>query len=169
MNQRAVVEAVLQGDTTRFGDIVRSLDAPVRRVVSRRLRGGQGLEEVVQEVWCRAYQRLASLLDVRSAEAWIAAIARNCVADHFRQRRRLDRLQPMVDEPASKETSTWVWDLVEQLEPQLRELLVWRYRQQLGYAEIAARLRVPASTVRGRLYEARNALRRAIERREQER
>ena len=53
----------------------------------------------------------------------------------------------------------WIWEEVAQLEEIHAEVLHLRYRESLTYAEIAARLGLPHSTVRGRIHLARRALR----------
>lgn len=161
----AAVTAVLAGDPARFAEIVRAFDGLVRRVVARTLRDVHALEDVVQEVWVRVYRQLATLLDLRAAEAWIGRIARNCVHDHHRARQRLPQLGLQADDVAHTEGTDWVWELVDVMPAAQRELLRWCYGDAHSYAEIGERLGVPASTVRGRLYEARLALRALIEQR----
>ncbi len=161
----ATVTAVLAGDASRFADLVRAFDGVVRRVVARTLRDVHALEDVVQEVWVRVYRQLATLLDPQAVEAWIARIARNCVLDHHRSRHRLLQLGLPADHVARAEADDWVWDLVDTMPGAQRELLHWCYRDAHSYSDIAARLGVPASTVRGRLFDARQALRNLIEQR----
>jgi RNA polymerase sigma-70 factor (ECF subfamily) len=161
----AAVRAVLAGDVSRFGEIVGTFDGRVRRIVARTLRDVHALEDVVQEVWIRVYRQLATLLELRAADAWIGRIARNCVLDHHRARQRLPRVGLQLDDVAGAQRTDWVWELVEAMPGAQAELLSWCYRDGRSYAEIGERLGVPASTVRGRLYDARNALRRLIEQR----
>ncbi len=166
MDHKATIDAVLAGDHARFTDLVTRFDAPVRRIVEREVRDDHGLDEVVQEIWFRAYRQLSQLGDVAKLEAWLGRIARNCVTDHFRERRRLARFVPLTDESAHVDAGPWIWDLVERLDPPFREVLTRRYREHLSYAEIAALVQAPVSTVRGRLFQARVALRRLLERKE---
>ena len=166
MDQKATIDAVLAGDDARFTDIVQHFDAPLRRIVGRSMRDSHALEEVIQETWLRAYRQLSRLSDTHKLESWLGTIARNCVCDHFRDRERLARFEPLAEHAADDGAAGWVWDLVAQLEPALREVLIWRYREHRSYAEMAALISVPVSTVRGRLFQARNALRTSIERKE---
>ena len=161
----AAVAAVLAGDVSRFAEIVRAFDGRVRRIVARTLRDVHALEDVVQEVWIRVYRQLQAQRELRAAEAWIGSVARNCVLDHHRARQRLPQPGLQGEEVAAAVEGDWVWELVATMPAAQRDLLCWCYRESRSYAEIGARLRVPASTVRGRLYEARQCLRRLIERR----
>lgn len=162
----AAVQAVMAGDATRFGDVVRAFDGLVRRVVRRGCRDVHAREDVVQEVWLRVYRQVATLLDVRRADAWVARVAKNCVVDHQRRLRRASVLSPL-DEDAVElvqvgDSAGWLWELVDTLPLADRQLLVWRYRDAVSYQDIATRLSVPHSTVRGRLYAARQALRKLL-------
>ena len=163
MDQKATIDAVLAGDQARFTDIVTRFDGGVRRIVARQMRDDHGLDEVVQEIWFRAYRQLSRLGDVGKLEAWLGRIARNCVTDHFRERRRLARFVPLTEESVQVDAAPWIWELVERLDSPFREVLTRRYREHLSYTEIAAGLRAPVSTVRGRLFQARLALRRLLE------
>ena len=89
--------------------------------------------------------------------------------DHFRERARLQRFEPLSELAAQDRPAPWVWELVAEMEPAFREVLEARYRDHRSYREIAASLGVSSSTVRGRLFMARNALRARIERKESER
>jgi RNA polymerase sigma-70 factor (ECF subfamily) len=166
MDPGPTIDAVLSGDSTSFVDLVRGYDAPVRRIVRRSMHDPNAREDVIQEVWCRVYRELSRLGDVAKFEPWLGRIARNCVTDHFRDRERLARFVPLRDDAPDAGRSEWVWELVERLDAPSRDILTWRYRDHDSYAEIAARIGEPVSTVRGRLYVARNALRRSLELRE---
>lgn len=159
------VAAVLAGDVSRFADIVRAFDGRVRRIVARTLHDVHALEDVVQEVWIRVYRQLAARRELHAAEAWIGSVARSCVLDYHRARQRLPQAGLDAEGIAATEQGDWVWELVDALPAAQRELLCWCYREGRSYAEIGVLLGVPASTVRGRLYDARLALRGLIERR----
>jgi len=145
----------------RFDEIVRKFDRPVRAVVGRGVRDPQRCDEIVQQTFCLAFRRLGTLAAPERLRAWLLAIARNCVADDRRRRARHNVL-PLRDRPAPPHPPGWIWEEVATLPPALAEVLRLRYREGLGLCEIASRVGVPASTVRGRIYTARRALRRRL-------
>ena len=161
-DSNATIDAVLAGDHARFGDLVRRYDRTVRSIVARHLPRGPAADDVVQETWYRAYRRLAGLSDRSRIEAWLKTIASRCVHDHFRERTRLERFVPLAGSETDTPRDDGLWQTIAGSDPASCELLRWRYREQLSYEEIAARLGVPVSTVRGRLFKARNALRQAL-------
>jgi RNA polymerase sigma-70 factor (ECF subfamily) len=160
-----LVQAILSGNTALFADVVRRYDRRVRHVVERGVRDPDSREELVQRTFYQAFRKLPALADPRKLEAWLLRIARNGVAEFHRQQRT--RPQPLTDRGAldgsmPPTTSSWVWEEVRRLSPCSRDALELRYRQGSSYAEIARRLNVPLSTVRGRIYQARRELRKRL-------
>jgi RNA polymerase sigma-70 factor (ECF subfamily) len=134
----------------------------VRAVVSRGVRDPLRRDEIVQQTFCLAFRRLGTLAAPERLRAWLLAIARNCVADDRRRSAR-HAVLPLRDRPAPARPPGWIWEEVAILPAALAEVLRLRYRVGLALGEVAARLGVPASTVRGRIYTARRALRRRLE------
>jgi len=158
-----LVTAILAGDGSRFAEVVRRFDCGVRRVVARSVADPDGREELVQRTFCLAFRRLGTLADPGRLDRWLLRIARNCVADHHRRQRPHLPLERAAGVEARAADSTWVWEEVAALRPAQAEVLRLRYRDRMSYEEIARRLDVPASTVRGRVHLARKALRARLE------
>ncbi len=105
----------------RWGDLVRdSLDPPappmsvhdgefwsmwtrhharIRATVARRVRDASAVDDIVQDTYLRAARGWSQLRSPERAPAWLARVAANVVADHFRQRRPLTTAR----EPAAPE------------------------------------------------------------------
>ncbi len=164
-NDGALVEAILAGDTARFAEVVARHDRRVRAVIGRAgVRGKGDVEDVVQRSFYLAFCRLAQLGAAKRLEPWLVRIAERCAADHFRARARARRgMAPLPEAPAAPRRregeESWIWEEVDSLAGPFRRILRLRYEKGLSYAEIARELSVAESTVRGRLYEARRALR----------
>jgi RNA polymerase sigma factor (sigma-70 family) len=166
-----LVPAILSGDVRRFGEVVERHDRTVRDVVERAVRDPVLREELIQQTYWLAFRSLSGVAAPERLEAWIARIARNAVVDALRRRatrRAHERPLDDLDLPErDREQPGWIWDEVARLAASEREVLALRYREGLSYREIAERIGVPCSTVRGRIYEARRALRRRLERLEE--
>jgi len=99
---------------------------------------------------------------------WISQIARN---EALRERER--RVPDPVDEPdlGAEEDSellalvegSGVWEALEALSEQDRQLLTLRYVNDLTQSAIAEQLGIPEGTVKVRLYRAREKLRKRPE------
>ena len=172
-DEPSLLAAILAGATERFGEFVALYDRCVRGVVDARVRDPVLREEVVQTTFCLAFRGLAEVDAPERVTGWLAAIARNAAADALRQREARAAREVTLDgiddvETRSPADAGWIWEEVAKLEGADREALTLRYREGLSYREIARRLQLPGSTVRGRIFEARRALRRRLERRELE-
>lgn len=163
-----LVEAVLAGASERFGDLVQRHDRRVRALLAERLGARGPTEELVHQTFYLAFTNLGQLGDPARFERWLMKIAARCAADHLRAKssRREHALGEGEPEAAAApldESQTWIWDEVGRLPHAFAEVLALRYRVGLSYDEIAVRLAVPVSTVRGRIHEARRALRQRLE------
>lgn len=167
-----LVEAVLAGASERFGELVLRYDRRIRAVLLERLGNERVSEELVHQTFYLAFMNLGSLEDPARFEGWLLRIAARCAADHLRAKaaRRERTLGEHGEEegwaaPSAQadEARAWIWEEVERLPRAFSEVLALRYRTGLSYQEIAARLALPVSTVRGRIYEARRALRQRLE------
>lgn len=131
-------------------------------------------EEVVAETMVRAWRRHHQYDPERGSErSWVFGIARNTAVDHFRRVRRHLQAVPdsevpeRAEEPPAEQIaeSTLVREALRDLSDSHREVLVLAHFGGLTVTEIAARLDVPAGTVKSRLYYAMRSLRGALEER----
>lgn len=133
-----------------------ALDAP----------GGRSqAQDLAQEVWLHAWRSLPSLRDPEAFPAWLGQIQRNLAVGRLRDavRRKMagERTdaggEPTAASPGASdpdEASREVSEILHRLPEVLRTATAMRYLDGLTYGQIAGRLGVPVSTVRGRLYEA---------------
>ena len=157
-----IIEAVLRGEHSRFQEIVDEFESAVRRVVGGRISDRSAREDVIQETWCRAFTKLATLASPERLGSWLQGIARRCAADHHRGRVEAGLGDAGTTVARAGPGGLWVWEEVDALSPALGEILRLRYREGLSYDELASRLNLKRTTVRGRLYEARRALRHRV-------
>ena len=106
--------------------------------------GALDVEDLVQEVFLRAYQAFATLRPNSQHRAWLYKIATNCAYTKLR-RERLSAVQTLPAELLSETESPLLSDgregkvraLVEELPAKQRICVTLRYLQDLDYPEIA--------------------------------
>ena len=137
--------------------------------VSFRLTGSVAdAEDLTQQTFLTAQQKLHQLREADSAKSWLLAILRH---HFFRNRSRAARQsvpleslpEPKIsaDEPAelnSEELQT----VLNELPEEFRFPLVLFYFHELSYQEIAEQLSVPLGTVMSRLSRGKQHLRRRL-------
>src|SRR6476646_1584602 len=92
----AVIARARQGDEAAFSEIYEYYNAPIHRYVYRLLGNPEQADDVTQETFIRAYQRLPVLDEDPNLSAWLYRIASNACLDALRRRRRITWL-PMLE------------------------------------------------------------------------
>ncbi|QAY60480.1 sigma-70 family RNA polymerase sigma factor [Microbacterium protaetiae] len=153
------------GDMAAFGVLVRRY-TPMMRAYSRRiLNASADVDDVVQEAFVTAWQRLPELDDPAKVKSWLMRIVSRKAVDRIRASRPqsdiddLDHPAPAHASPARiAETHAGVEALrlvLQELPDEQRQCWVLREIAGYPYDEIAEQLELPLSTVRGLLARAR--------------
>ena len=153
--RRERVEDYLRRSMERYGE-------SVYRLALCRLRSVPDAEDVCQDVFLRLLRKGDPAWDEERTKAFLLRCAVNRCADLGRQRkrRRESSWEELPDRPAEeRDEARALWEAVGQLPPPQRTVIHLHYGEGYATSEIAAILRVPAATVRTRLYRGREKLR----------
>jgi RNA polymerase sigma-70 factor, ECF subfamily len=161
-------------DEHAFRELVDRHEALVRAYAARILGDAHEAEDAAQEVFLRAFRRVAAFRGDATLATWLLRICRNHCLDRLRARPPAT-VELSEDLPAAEldataaqlalrvERERLVTALAELPEP-LQQAVVLRELRGMSYEEVAATLGIPVGTVRSRLNAARSQLRRALER-----
>lgn len=131
----------------------------------------QTAEDLVQDVFVTALERLPALREPAAFPGWIAAIARRRAVDNFRSAARLtdgpheSAVELTVDRAASPERqaeANQVLAIIRELPEAYRETLVLRLVQGMTGPEIAVTTGLTADSVRVNLHRGFKLLRDAM-------
>lgn len=142
------------------------------RVAYSVLRNAADAEDAVQEAYLRVLRHRDSLNEIRDARVWLVRIVWNVVLDRKRRAKTrpetddiadLARLLPASGLTAEERVSSaqhhaHVLRAVEQLPEKEQRVLILSAFEELSSVEIAQILGTTESTVRSRLFRARNLL-----------
>jgi RNA polymerase sigma-70 factor (ECF subfamily) len=172
-----IVRRVRDGDVDAFGHIVKGYERRVFALAVMILRNREGADDVTQDAFVRAFERL-DLYDVRRPfYPWLATItvrlSRNWLARHSPGARRETPIQPessayasaapaALDVLVAEDEGRHLWRLVERLPLGERTAVVLHYRQELSVSEVASAIGVTAGTVKTLLFRARQHLRASL-------
>jgi RNA polymerase sigma-70 factor (ECF subfamily) len=170
LHERELVELSLQGSREAFGLLVVRFSRIVRAVCLSRTGMHQDLDDMVQEVFLRAYHGLRRLKTAESFGAYVHRIATNLCVDRLRRRGRAGRTLEEVDlEPEPIRVQDIAEDRLSELRRQvgrlpesLREVVLLFYFHEMSYAEMAELLGITEAAVNQRLNRARQRLRTAF-------
>ena len=124
-------------------------------------------EDLSQQVFLVAQQKLGQLRKVESAKSWLFAILRNCFLKSQQRQRpvaaaslRLDVDTIPAETPKSEDIDRErLQQALDELPGVFRIVLVLFYFEQCSYKEIAEKLELPIGTVMSRLARAKSHLR----------
>jgi RNA polymerase sigma-70 factor (ECF subfamily) len=166
-----IATAVQNGDADAFGFLITRFEAKLKRYARRFLSANHEIEDLVQDVFIKAYTNIQSFDPKRRFSPWIYRIAHNTFVNELRRKERgltffdADLLLPHL---AAKETAdeaaleaefvTEVEALVGELSPKYREVIVLHYFENLSYQEISDVMHIPLTTVGVRMTRARSKL-----------
>ena len=162
-----LIERFQNGDETAFNEIVLRYQEKVYWIARRYLGSHEDADDIVQEVFVRAYEALHSFRKDAAVATWLYRIAVNQSINALRWRRvrsalRLDELTS--DQASSEETPQealesgerrrLIEEAVARLPEKQRAVFVLRYYQELSYEEIAQTLKTSIGGLKANYFHA---------------
>jgi RNA polymerase sigma-70 factor (ECF subfamily) len=177
LTDEQIAEAVQAGDRERFSILVERYQDRLLRYGRRILFNQSDLEDIVQEIFIKAYKNLQSFDAARKFSAWIYRIAHNEFINHgkWKSRQLVDYFdleillphRPSEDGPARDVDRGEMRELLEHslegLDVKYREPLLLYYFEEMDYKEIADVLRIPVNTVGIRILRGKAQLKKHLE------
>ncbi|MBI2421374.1 MAG: sigma-70 family RNA polymerase sigma factor [Candidatus Hydrogenedentes bacterium] len=170
------VQASLKGDKQAFGHIVERYQGAVCAMAYSVTGDLRQSEDLAQETFLVAWQKLASLRKRESLPAWMCSIARNLSREWLRKQSRLPTVPlehagaaAAVAETAeeagrARDRADAVWTALAAIPETYREPLVLYYRHDKSIRHIAEALGLTEACVKQRLSRGRNMLRAEVAR-----
>src|SRR3989344_7350185 len=163
---------VQQGQAESFGLLVERYEKKMQRYARKFLFGYDEAEDLVQEVFIKAYVNIKSFDAGRKFSPWIYRIAHNEFINAIKRRGvesvslfDIDTFFPHLvsDDSADRKTNRReAKEIIDKgigkLGPKYREVLALYYFEDLSYQEISEVLRLPVATIGVRLKRARDLL-----------
>ena len=166
-----LVEAVRSGKTQRFAELVSRYRNLVYATVLARVHDPDDADDLAQDTFLAGFRQLDQLEDPHKFGPWLRRIAENGAMNFLRQLEVRERCQPDPSPPVptpdqqveQAERHALIWEAVDRLPPEQREVLLLFYMDGSSMRDIAAFLQVSRGTVRSRLQRARERLKKDFE------
>jgi RNA polymerase sigma-70 factor (ECF subfamily) len=150
-----------------FGELVTRYQTGVFNVCYRILHERGEAEDLAQEAFLRAFDRIHTFDIEREFGPWIRRVAANLCLNHLESQKvttELDdeRVADQTQRPESvvevRERSEQIRKVLASLPANYRLVIELRHYQELSYDEIAAELNIQLSDVKSHLFRARKIL-----------
>jgi RNA polymerase sigma-70 factor, ECF subfamily len=150
-----------EGSRVSFDELVTRYRPRLVAFLARRLADAADAEDVAQETFLRAYDRLAQYDPSRPFATWLFTIGKNAAANHAIARGRRDARDSRPADTAIEDGAgaSDLWPRARAiLSPDAYRMLWLRYAQGLTVREIAAELDRSSVAVKVMLFRARRRL-----------
>ena len=174
-----LIHAVLSGDDSAFNILVEKYQKSVHALAWRKIGDFHYAEEITQDTFLRAYQKLSTLRDPSRFLRWLYVIANRLCLNWLRKEKKHEKqLQSLEDTPmaevaesayeryvleqreteATEQRFEIVKKLLEKLPESERTVVTLHYLGEMTMTEISKFLGVSVEAIRLRLHRARKRL-----------
>ncbi|RKU14500.1 hypothetical protein C6503_15130, partial [Candidatus Poribacteria bacterium] len=175
-NDAELIQRILEGDDTAFSVLVKKHQKSVHALVWRKIGDFHIAEDITQDTFLKAYQKLSTLKKPQRFSSWLYVIATNYCKMWLRKKRlstqSLEDINSTALESATysgyviaeneKETAEAQREVVKKLLAKLHEsdrtVITLHYLGGMTYKEISEFLGVSVGTIKTRVYRARRRL-----------
>ncbi|NTV22104.1 MAG: RNA polymerase sigma factor [Candidatus Yonathbacteria bacterium] len=164
--------AVQHGDAEAFAVLIKRYEPKLARYGRKFVANRDDIDDVLQDVFIKAYEHIQSYDSRRAFSPWIYRIAHNAFISLIRKRTREPVIpfdpDTLFPHPVAKETADG--DILREeiaqelekhldtLDPKYRAPLILYYYEDMDYKAIADILHIPVSTVGVRITRAKKQL-----------
>ena len=170
-SERADVALAAAGDQQAFERLYRSHVAKMHSLVRRMVGGDGDADELVQDAFVRAWQRLSTFRGESAFGTWLHRLTVNLVLNWQKSRNRGRKLfddDALIEaSPARRESPEAAMDLEEALKllPKgARQIFVLHDVEGFKHEEIGEMLEITSGTSKAQLHRARMLMRKNLER-----
>ena len=172
-----LVNQFLTGDENAFTRLVKKYQKSVHALAWRKVDDFHTAEELTQDTFLKAYQKLSTLKNPNQFAGWLYVIAdRLCIDWHRKQKPSMESLETTSgeeieessyhryedeqrEEASAEHRQRHIRSLLEKLPESERTVVTLHYLGEMTYRAISEFLGVSPNTVKSRLQRARNRLR----------
>lgn len=180
---KELVQRTLQGEKKAFEMIIQKYQTPLSSYIARMVKEYELALDITQEVFVKAYSSLRSYRQEFKFNTWLFKIASNSVIDYWRKKRipsvSIDQPYEMGEEslphqiPSAdpsvirtvelSELRDRIETALDLLPDSMKELFIWRHINDLSYEEMAEIKGIPIGTIKNRVFQAKEIIRKNLE------
>ncbi len=168
--EQVIILRCQTGDKDAFAELIERYEAPLRYFISHLSSNNEVTEDIFQDTWLTVIRRICSLKKTEAFPTWLYRIARNKVYQKLRVKKKMRELDDNIavandteEEVYSADDASKIHICLKKLRAEHREVLMLRFLEQMSYHEIAQVINCGLGTVKSRIYYAKLALKKEME------
>jgi len=171
------VVLAVKGDEKAYSELTQKYQKPLHFHVRKMIRNSDFAEDLVQDIFLKAFKSLKNYKNDYAFSTWLYRIATNHTIDYLRKKKletlsihaddsddthatiQLADEDSFTDEPMiRRERKNKVHEAIGQLPEKYREVILKRHIEEKSYQEIAEEMDIPLGTVKAHIFRARELL-----------
>jgi len=158
-----ILVLVKKGDAQAYQVIVQKYMQTAYYIALGLVHNHQDALDLSQDSFIKAFRKIKSFDTCRPFFPWFYRILKNLCIDHFKRVRRrneipLEESSFLIQEKEDKEMKEALWQGIEKLPFEQKEIIILRYFREYSYQEIAEITGKPIGTVMSSLHYAKKRL-----------
>ena len=171
------VVLAVKGDEKAYTELTQKYQKPLYFHVRKMIRNPDFAEDLVQDIFLKAFKSLKNYKNDYAFSTWLYRIATNHTIDYLRKKKletlsihadesddthatiQLADEDSFTDEPMIKrERKNKVHEAIDQLPEKYKEVILKRHIEEKSYQEISEEMDIPLGTVKAHIFRARELL-----------
>ncbi len=164
-----IVARVLKGDRSSYALLVDAYKGPVFNLALRLTGSREDAEDLTQEIFIRAYQKLYTFDQGKKYFSWLYTLSINLIRNHMKKKApeiSEDRLSYAIhlnsgkeqEKLIAEEKSIQLENALLRLPADVREAIILKYLQEVTFEEVAEITGDSVSAVKMRIYRGLSSL-----------
>lgn len=171
------VVLAVKGNEKAYSELTQKYQKPLYFHVRKMIRNPDFAEDLVQDIFLKAFKSLKNYKNDYAFSTWLYRIATNHTIDYLRKKKletlsihadesddthatiQLADEDSFTDEPMIKrERKNKVHEAIDQLPEKYKEVILKRHIEEKSYQEISEEMDIPLGTVKAHIFRARELL-----------
>lgn len=156
-----LLEKAKAGDVNAYSQLIKSIENDLVKLAASRLKDKSYIDDVLQNVYYKAYIKINTLENNAKFKSWIFTILRNeCIntnkINSHRNELNLDSLENIIEDSTNyiTESDLNFEQLISNLSEDEKVLLRLKFKENFSNLEIAEELDIPYNTVKSKISRA---------------
>jgi len=184
--EKRLIKKAVDGDPQAFEKLIIKYEGKIYAIAFKIFKNESDAYDVAQEICIKLYNKIGLFKFESKFSTWLYRLATNTAIDEYRKAKRKGRHESSYDEPIDtgedkmskqlestgdtpeqalirSEKVRYVWEGLEQLKPNQKEIIILKDIEEKSYQEISELLDIGLGTVKSRLARSRTALKKVLE------
>lgn len=155
---KSLISKAKQGEAAAFGEIYGLYFQRIYKFIFYRVSHKEIAEDLAEEVFLKAYAKMASIIEEGAFEGWLYQIARNKVIDHYREKKITIALEDVehileyesnvIDTISLGQDQKIALELLPHLTKEQQSVIKLKFFENLENSEIAGMLKKTEGAIR---------------------